>query len=251
MKSILLKKQRVDVLQYGRSLLSKCTEYTQCFLSDVYTNSTRTKKAQVKTAQSGRSMIEMLGVLAIVGVLYVGGIAGYSKVTQNIKVKNTIEQINQISNKLSLTGKNIGSYKNLKNYTAVKLNAVPSELIDKNCSSSSCKLTHPFNGNVTIKEANNIENYYIIYENLNKEACLSLVSHNWGQSTNSSLIGLMVQSGSLTNMDSDLLTKGCDGDLDDRIACVGGKDVSIPVNITNANTICNCTNDCHFYLLYY
>ena len=27
--------------------------------------------------QSGRSMIEMLGVLAIIGVLSVGGIAGY------------------------------------------------------------------------------------------------------------------------------------------------------------------------------
>ena len=29
--------------------------------------------------QFGRSMIEMLGVLAIIGVLSVGGIAGYSK----------------------------------------------------------------------------------------------------------------------------------------------------------------------------
>ena len=31
---------------------------------------------------SGRSMIEMLGVLAIIGVLSVGGIAGYSKAMQ-------------------------------------------------------------------------------------------------------------------------------------------------------------------------
>ena len=31
-----------------------------------------------KTSDSGRSMIEMLGVLAIIGVLSVGGIAGYS-----------------------------------------------------------------------------------------------------------------------------------------------------------------------------
>ena len=29
-------------------------------------------------SQSGRSMVEMLGVLAIIGVLSVGGIAGYS-----------------------------------------------------------------------------------------------------------------------------------------------------------------------------
>ncbi len=30
-----------------------------------------------KTDQSGRSMVEMLGVLAIIGVLSVGGISGY------------------------------------------------------------------------------------------------------------------------------------------------------------------------------
>lgn len=30
-----------------------------------------------KQSQSGRSMVEMLGVLAIIGVLSVGGIAGY------------------------------------------------------------------------------------------------------------------------------------------------------------------------------
>ena len=33
----------------------------------------------MKQKQSGRSMIEMLGVLAIVGVLTAGGVAGFSK----------------------------------------------------------------------------------------------------------------------------------------------------------------------------
>ena len=32
-----------------------------------------------RNEQTGRSMVEMLGVLAIIGVLSVGGIAGYSK----------------------------------------------------------------------------------------------------------------------------------------------------------------------------
>ena len=207
---------------------------------------------KVETAQSGRSMIEMLGVLAVVGVLSVGGIASYTKVTQNIKVKNTIEQINTISNKLSLTGRNTGSYKNLKNYTASKLNAVPSELIKGDCDTSSCTLTSYFGGDVTIREANNNENFLIIYNNLSKNACLSLASHNWGQTTNSSLIGIMVRSGSDTNINHSRFKKDCDGSLGDKIACVGGKDISIPVNIANANTICDCqNNDCHLYLLYY
>lgn len=46
----------------------------------------------VKNGQcSGRSMIEMLGVLAIIGVLSVGGIAGYSKAMLNYKLNKSVE----------------------------------------------------------------------------------------------------------------------------------------------------------------
>ena len=56
---------------------------------------TRARKALVVTRQAnplGRSMIEMLGVLAIIGVLSVGGIAGYSKAMEKFKVNNAIEE---------------------------------------------------------------------------------------------------------------------------------------------------------------
>ena len=43
-------------------------------------------------SQSGRSMIEMLGVLAIIGVLSVGGIAGYSKAMEKFKINKIIEE---------------------------------------------------------------------------------------------------------------------------------------------------------------
>ena len=45
----------------------------------------RFTEQQKKYKQSGRSMIEMLGVLAIVGVLSAGGIAGYSMAMQSYK----------------------------------------------------------------------------------------------------------------------------------------------------------------------
>ena len=41
---------------------------------------------------NGRSMIEMLGVLAIIGVLSVGGIAGYSKAMEKFKLNKTISE---------------------------------------------------------------------------------------------------------------------------------------------------------------
>lgn len=50
------------------------------------------KKIQRKE-QSGRSMVEMLGVLAIIGVLSVGGIAGYKAAMDKIKLNNAIRLV--------------------------------------------------------------------------------------------------------------------------------------------------------------
>lgn len=62
-----------------------------------------------KYYQSGRSMIEMLGVLAIAGVLSIGGIAGYSYAITKHKTNNLINDLNLrttiISQQLS-SGKN-------------------------------------------------------------------------------------------------------------------------------------------------
>ena len=55
--------------------------------------STRVRKVLVETRQAnplGRSMIEMLGVLAIIGVLSVGGIAGYSKAMEKYKINKAV-----------------------------------------------------------------------------------------------------------------------------------------------------------------
>ena len=46
-------------------------------------------------SQFGRSMIEMLGVLAIVGVLSVGGLAGYTKAMRTNKVNNAVDYVTQ------------------------------------------------------------------------------------------------------------------------------------------------------------
>ena len=46
----------------------------------------------MKYNENGRSMVEMLGVLAIIGVLTVGGIAGYSKAMEKFKLNKTISE---------------------------------------------------------------------------------------------------------------------------------------------------------------
>ncbi|MBQ3695900.1 MAG: hypothetical protein II938_02900 [Alphaproteobacteria bacterium] len=44
--------------------------------------------------ESGRSMVEMLGVLAIIGVLSIGGIAGYTQVMKKYKANELINAMN-------------------------------------------------------------------------------------------------------------------------------------------------------------
>ena len=56
-----------------------------------------------KNNQFGRSMIEMLGVLAIIGVLSIGAIAGYSKAMEKHKINKTINEISSITQTIRTT----------------------------------------------------------------------------------------------------------------------------------------------------
>ncbi len=60
--------------------------------------------------QSGRSMVEMLGVLAIIGVLSVGAIAGYSKAMFKYKLNKHAESFNLLLNEA------IKAYPDLRRY---------------------------------------------------------------------------------------------------------------------------------------
>lgn len=49
----------------------------------------------IKKNEQGRSMVEMLGVLAIIGVLSIGGIAGYTYAMNNYRTNELVEGILQ------------------------------------------------------------------------------------------------------------------------------------------------------------
>ena len=68
----------------------------------------------MKQNQFGRSMIEMLGVLAIIGVLSVGGIAGYSKAMEKFRINKVTEEYTYILQSLLEHKDNI--IKNNPNY---------------------------------------------------------------------------------------------------------------------------------------
>ena len=122
--------------------------------------------------QNGRSMIEMLGVLAIIGVLSVGGIAGYSKAMMKYRVNKTIEEI-------TITAGNIRTF--FKN----ELGHI--ELSDQDVAIKKAKLvpdveklkgntyTLPL-GTMDIQGQSDFE--FELY-NIPVEACIELATYDW------------------------------------------------------------------------
>ncbi len=128
-----------------RNLLPQCASDATGFLSDVYKKSTRARKFLADGVQCGRSMIEMLGVLAIIAVLSVGGIAGYGKAMRIWNSNQQKEQMTQILHSLIRLRYELGREKNSASTTLIMpvlkaIDEIPAgltfggnnELMDKN-----------------------------------------------------------------------------------------------------------------------
>ena len=77
-------------------------------------------------SENGRSMVEMLGVLAIIGVLSVGAIAGYSKAMFKYKLNKHAEAVNMlINNTLQLKGQLPNTPNKYHGTLLYKLNLLP------------------------------------------------------------------------------------------------------------------------------
>lgn len=86
----------------------------------------------MKTHQKGRSMVEMLGVLAIIAVLSAGGLAGYSKAMYKIKMNKTIEQISTIAVNVQMLAANDSQHSMTDQWlheNALTAGFVPQEMI--------------------------------------------------------------------------------------------------------------------------
>ena len=100
-------------------------------LSDVYRSGTRARRRQTDAALCGRSMVEMLGVLAIIGVLSVGAISGYSKAMMKYKLNKQREQITAVMSAMIEYQSIISTITTNESIvpTLIKLNALPPEMI--------------------------------------------------------------------------------------------------------------------------
>ena len=208
-------------------------------------------------AQCGRSMIEMLGVLAIIGVLSVGGIAGYSKAMMKFKINKTAEQISQIVTNIRTLYLQQKDYNGLGNSSAIQMGAIPDDLtID-----SSGNIKNIFGGTIWIHTStssyawhNSVgdtdDAFIITIYNLPKEACVALATMDWGTSS-TGLIAVSVNDDGFSN--STYNFPKCNGYSEQRYVagCPGDSTVSVPIPVSLAATACNYWSSPNFNLMFY
>ena len=135
----------------------------------------------MRVNEQGRSMIEMLGVLAIVGVLSVGGIAGYSKAMAKFKANKVIDQVTMISTNIRTLFASQRTFKGLDNSLAKKTNAIPAEMYE---TTSDSTINNGFGGSVYITTGYHLGKednaYIVVFDNIPKAACVTMATTDWG-----------------------------------------------------------------------
>ena len=86
--------------------------------------------------EQGRSMIEMLGVLAIVGVLSVAGIAGYSKAMGKYKINKVMDEVSTIAANVKTMFAANGVYSDLSSSQVAYELAIFPEEMTKGCAAA-------------------------------------------------------------------------------------------------------------------
>ena len=159
----------------------------------------------MKQEQNGRSMIEMLGVLAIIGVLSVGGIAGYSKAMMKFKINKTIQQISEIATNIRTLYAQQKNFNGLTNETAIQMGTIPDEITTRSGALGNYQgqlHQNAFGGDLFVygysKEIySNDEDFFVVgLTGLPKEACVALTTADWGTRDTSGIIGISIGSAS-------------------------------------------------------
>lgn len=202
----------------------------------------------MKNNDIGRSLMEMMGVIAVIGALTIGALNGFQKGMGKLKVKKVKDQIADISTSIRTLYMQHETYEGLNNQSAVNMQVLPLDM------GTGEHLLSPFRGNVTIgtgkvleeEPANSAKAFYLIYDKINRESCIELASADWGGKGVSILavgvFGHSVDAATIEDVAKGVYYdyEGYDGEYG--IATPQGSVLSIPIPLYKAIKLCNCDN---------
>ena len=220
--------------------------------------------------QNGRSMIEMLGVLAIIGVLSVGGIAGYSKAMLKFKTNKTIDQIAMTVTNIRTLYAQQPVY-DITDKIAYDMGVADDAMTANAAARSATKnvLTNPFGGGIYINsvasgkpgDTTKKGAFVITFTNLPREACVSIATNDWGSNYSSGLLGIGTGKTAVTaamdlacNVASPVAANSTAEDTTGVVKKACATD-NKPLSVADAAAGCDCTGDnankCFVTLKYY
>lgn len=129
-------------------------------------------KIKMESNENGRSMVEMLGVLAIIGVLSAGALSGYSKAMMQHKINRLKDQVTKMVFNVQTLYQNNAAYDyrttRLTNEQLQTLLLLPEMNVNGTC-------RHALNGKCLLT-TNSTQNFYvkIVIHDLSKKACIEL-----------------------------------------------------------------------------
>ena len=129
---------------------------------------------KIKSEQFGRSMVEMLGVLAIIGVLSVGGIAGYSKAMAKFKYQKGLDQLQTLYSNVMQLFLNQGHLNGLDNVSAIRSGIVPAEMLNGKPATMATEIYNVFN---TWVEFDSVS---IMFNLPDISSCVYFATAGWG-----------------------------------------------------------------------
>ena len=123
-----------------------------------------------KSNQLGRSMIEMLGVLAIIGVLSIASIAGYTKAMEKHNLNKLKDQFSIIISNIATARANGRNSTQLNSTVINALHILPQEMgTTDNCH-------HALGGRCYIGTGGNYGEITVRFADLSKSACVEMAT---------------------------------------------------------------------------
>ena len=200
----------------------------------------------MKTCEKGRSMIEMLGVLAIVGVLSVGGIKGYSKAMAKIKSERVTSQLNELVLNIRTLFFSAGNYRNISPQLLISVNAVPADMFDPNNRGSNAEIKNALGGDVILFTSQDITEQNRAFEiyatGLDRNTCILMSTLDWGIDPASGFEALYIGTNEITSPLLIDIHTPTDSIPENGIFTPGMNDDSLPISVTRAMDLCACPN---------
>lgn len=207
-------------------------------------------KSLYKNEQSGRSMVEMLGVLAIIGVLSIGGISGYSKAMAKYRVNKTLDQISMLVINIRTLFSSSINYDGLSDANAISLGIIPGDM--QNGTGSGAKIINSYQGSVLLgnpgDDADAKRRFYITYTGLNSEACVSLTTADWGSQSGSGLEAIAVKAGDAAAPKAVCSKVETPGKGEEGCFTIGE---NVPVSLTDAVNVCSSDSSDKFSITWF